>query len=161
MSIGFTGKQTEQIVVSLSGSLPVELLLQLKWSVTRVLDVLARGAGQTGIGRLHQRHFTGHWLHPHLTPRREVHRPMHPERSMKVKDKAHWLFALFQALQASKKSLSSALSLSLCSSRNINNNHWRLPAMVLIFKDFHLTKTELLTVKFYTITSLLFLSKGH
>lgn len=74
----FHRQTLKRSVLVWSGPLPLQLLLQLKRSVTRVLDVVTWQAGQTRVGRLHQRHSAGHRLHPHLTPRREIHRPMHP-----------------------------------------------------------------------------------
>lgn len=56
----------------------LQLLLQLQRSMTRVQDVDSRGAGQAGVCSLHQGHFTGHRLHPHLTPGGEVDRAMQP-----------------------------------------------------------------------------------
>lgn len=77
---GSTGTLTKP-VVGLHGSLPIHLLLlllQLERSMARVFKVLTWGAGQAGVGGLDQRDFAGHWFHPHFTPCREIHRPVHP-----------------------------------------------------------------------------------
>lgn len=58
--------------------LPIQMLLQLKWSMAWVHHVFTWGAGLAGVSCLHQGNFAGNWLHPHLTPCWEVHRPMHP-----------------------------------------------------------------------------------
>lgn len=76
---GFTRGLYEDVMnctergVSLSA---VQLLQQRP--LAGVPHVLAGGARQAGVRRLHQHHLAGHRFHLHLTPGGEVHGPVHP-----------------------------------------------------------------------------------
>lgn len=117
VSFGFTGEQT-----GLSGSL-LELLLQLKRPVAGVPDVLTGGARQARVRCLHQRHSAGHWLHPNLTPCREIHWAMHPG----------WRWRLRQnhCYGLMKKKLFHALAILCNVSSQVSNHQRRLHAVVL------------------------------
>lgn len=56
-----------------------------------VLHGVAGETGQTRVRSLDQGHSAANRLHPHLTPRGEIHRPMHPGRWVVKRDTSNAL----------------------------------------------------------------------
>lgn len=92
VSIGFTGKCMKGVW----GTLDLNLLLQMKWSMAGVTEVLTWEAEQAGVCCLHQGNATGHWLHPHLTPCWEIHWPVDSEQGWRQSTRLWFFYYIFK-----------------------------------------------------------------